>query len=375
MPSAAHWAAARRSMSAPRQQVGVLQHGVDGPPDGRAVAAPLPRRQVEVDGVLGQAGVGGRGPRRRRRDAGVGVGDRVVVGERRRPAGWRWSSSAPTPRRRPGPARRPTPRRRPTAARARRRRSASSGSAEPSSAAAPWPAAPPSASTVALVALAVPCSVDRSPACGAATRRGGRRRGCRRRTAAGGARRRPSARRAAGTPRTARCRCSASVHVAGRPDDRHRPACPGGWVVSPLTTVIGNSRPLAAWTVMIRTASWSRSGRIVSLARPSLAWYARPAQVPADAPPAGVGPRPGLVDDVAHPPPHVAGVGPGRAPSPAPGARRRCASSSSAGVDAADVARRSSATWAMAVGDRVVGQRVGRPRRTGSSVRRPRFQS
>ena len=46
------------------------------------------------------------------------------------------------------------------------------------------------------------------------------------------------------------------------------------WVVSPARTVIGNSRPLAAWTVMMRTASWSRSGRIVSLARPSSAWNA-----------------------------------------------------------------------------------------------------
>ena len=46
------------------------------------------------------------------------------------------------------------------------------------------------------------------------------------------------------------------------------------WVVSPARIVIGNSRPLAACTVMMRTASWSRSGRIVSLARPSPAWNA-----------------------------------------------------------------------------------------------------
>ena len=38
-------------------QVDRLEHGVDGPADGGAVAALLPRRLVEVDAALGQPGV------------------------------------------------------------------------------------------------------------------------------------------------------------------------------------------------------------------------------------------------------------------------------------------------------------------------------
>ena len=46
-----------------------------------------------------------------------------------------------------------------------------------------------------------------------------------------------------------------------------------GAVVMPLTTAIGNSRPLAAWIVMIRTASSSDSGSTASATRlPSLLW-------------------------------------------------------------------------------------------------------
>jgi len=39
------------------RQVGILEHGVHRPTDGRAVAAALPRRQVQVDGVLAQPGI------------------------------------------------------------------------------------------------------------------------------------------------------------------------------------------------------------------------------------------------------------------------------------------------------------------------------
>ena len=87
---------------------------------------------------------------------------------------------------------------------------------------------------------------------------------------------------------------------------------------------------------MMRTASWSCSGRIVSALRLSLASRRTHAQVAAQPVPAGVAPSPGLVDHVADPPPDVAGVGAGRARRRAPAARRRARSSRSAGVDAAD---------------------------------------
>ena len=105
---------------------------------------------------------------------------------------------------------------------------------------------------------------------GAGTRRGDRTPGCRRRTAAGSARRAPSARRSVSSSSTPPSRRDARVGSRRRPSvgtrrRRRRLGC--GTVLSPETMVIGNSRPLAAWMVMIRTASSSVSGRIASSTR------------------------------------------------------------------------------------------------------------
>ena len=185
-------------MSAPARQVAELQHPVHGAADAGAVAATLPRRQLDVDRTLVEAGVvdlvalagtgeflrqpgrGDAGATRRGGEHPVALGGPGVVvgpidGAEARSTGRGHPSQLDI-----GAAGRPTSARRrrlPTAARPR--------SAAPS---------------------------RRSRRCsssahhGAATRPGGRRRGCTRRTAGGVARRRPSARRSAAAPRTRRRR-------------------------------------------------------------------------------------------------------------------------------------------------------------------------
>ena len=62
---------------------------------------------------------------------------------------------------------------------------------------------------------------------------------------------------------------SLSVHVPGGHTTR-RPRAPFGLAERPDTMVMGNSKPLAACTVMMRTTSWSVSGNTVSATkRPS----------------------------------------------------------------------------------------------------------
>ena len=102
---------------------------------------------------------------------------------------------------------------------------------------------------------------------GATTRRGDRRRGCTPRRADADARRRSSVRRSAGGRRTRRRRPCRRASTSRRSTRRRRSGSGFGLVVSPATIVIGNSRPLAACTVITRTASWSCSGRIVSATR------------------------------------------------------------------------------------------------------------
>ena len=98
-----------RRCRAPVTQVGVLEHGVHGAADRGAVAAALPRRQVEVDAVLVQPGVAVErspaGPAWRRPPRGF-----VVAGAPARPPA-RWRSSPTARARRPSPARARRPRR------------------------------------------------------------------------------------------------------------------------------------------------------------------------------------------------------------------------------------------------------------------------
>ena len=60
MPSAAHWAAASSSMSWPCVEIAELERAVHGAADSGAVAPALPRRELEVDGVLAKPFVGRR---------------------------------------------------------------------------------------------------------------------------------------------------------------------------------------------------------------------------------------------------------------------------------------------------------------------------
>ena len=293
-------------MSSPVREVGVLQHGVHGSADRRAVAAPLPRREVEVDGVLGQPGVVRRPARRP-----PSVGRRG--GEQRRRAGWRSSPSAPTPR--------PSARARSAShvagvgprqlERLGRRRGASGVGRAVERPRARGRRAPASASTVALVALAVPSvdvlrlavqrhdevvdgpgagDVQQAPALGVAHLLVERleRLEQRRLSAA-----RRSAQRARPGQTTDIAR--APLHLGGQPaDDRDRELQALGGVHrhDPHGVVVALGQDRVAGPAL---------GRLVG----------GPPQVAAHAASAGVGPRPGLVDDVAHPPPDVAGVGPG----------------------------------------------------------------
>ena len=157
------------------------------------------------------------------------------------------------------------------------------------------------------------------------------------------------------TPRTARCpaRRAPSCRPATRPTAPRWPLHLGGQPAD------DRDRELQALGGVHRH---DPHGVVVALgqdrvAGPALGRLVRgPAQVAPHAPPAGVGPRPGLVDDVAHAPPHVAGVGPAERASRARAARRRCGRA----ARRASTGRRRAAidaTWAMRRGDRVVGHR------------------
>ena len=190
-------------------QVGVLQHGVHGPPDRRAVATTLPRRQVEVDALLGQSGIDRRGRRSGR------------LGRRGR-GGWPTSSSAPMPRRSHAPARRSRPSGPPTA-RSPAPRTSEAGPRPADRACAPRDR--PRLLRRARLRWSPWRFPDRSTrACGAATPRDDRWPACRRRRAGAGARHRPSARRVDGSPRTARCRAQrGSSHRWARQQTSHAP--------------------------------------------------------------------------------------------------------------------------------------------------------
>ncbi len=224
-------------------EIAELERPVDGAPDSGAVSPALPGWELEVDGVLAEPLVG----------AGAGiVPSREVLGEPcgadREPPRRRWSvarsrSAAHSPGsfhdRSPGAMR----------ARTYRPGSATSGSAPASASAAPpaarsAPCGSLASSTSGFVGDAMkrhdevvdgPCARDvqqAPPLCVAhllvdrlEVLVDRRRRAC---------------------WRSSRCRCARRRCSRGVPDGR---------VVRPLTIVIGNSSPLAAWIVMIRTAS------------------------------------------------------------------------------------------------------------------------
>ena len=285
-------------------EVDRLQHGVHGPPDGRAVTALVPRRRVEVDACLGQTGVvAGMGaswlswPPREVAAIGAGAGrargeQRVVVG---------------SPARRDRPVAAPAVRRPlPLAARARaRRRGSAALPPRPSGSTAPGDRARPQPAT---------SSASVAPAA-AARLRWTRHDEVVTRPRAGDVEEPPPlvlvelVVEGAGrlvVPRD-ECCCPAGTGARRAVQSTSTPRRPPwGWVVSPATITIGNSRPLAAWMVMMRTASWSGLGQH-GLGDPDAVGglAVGPRQVVAQGAATGLPPHPGLVDEVAQPAPHV----------------------------------------------------------------------
>ena len=337
-----------------------------GAPDRRAVAAALPRRQVEVDAVLGQPGVGGvavgaAGPA-------SSAGGRSAVGGARRGGARRRPHRAGGHR----AAARSAPHVAGVGPRQLERLGGGRGSGT---------AASSSADGAVAGGAGRGQHVWRSVALRRAARRSRSGLRCSDTTRWSTARVHAtySRRRRSASPicsssgwnsSNSSLRCSASVHVRRRatrptiaPVDRcslgGQPGDDGDRELQALGRVHGHD-PHRVVVVLGEDR----------VAGPALVGLVRgPAQVAAQAPPAGVGPRPGLVDDVADPPPHVAGVGPGERGLEHPPldderveqvGRRR----------ARRLARRSSA------GGRAPRRRggpsmpVGRGRRTGSSGRR-----
>ena len=184
MPSAAHWRGRQPVDVVAVLEIAELERAVHGAADRRAVAPALPRRELEIDGVLAEAFVGRR----------AGVVPRQILGEACGADGEPATGDARGPAR----VRPPMPRRRSTRARRARRAGARSRPAFATSSCAPAAssAAPVDASSVAL-GMRLSADSRASAARGGATRRDGRSRACTPRTAGGAARRRSSARRSA----------------------------------------------------------------------------------------------------------------------------------------------------------------------------------
>ena len=257
-------------------EVDRLQHAVHGPADRRAVAALQPRRQVEVARPLLRARrssslVGGRAP-----PSSVERGRPRCVGRAATRLAERGGRARPAPlverRRRRSAAAEPA-----AAVSGGRRRSVADGVGqvvEPLAHAVDQQLGV-GALASARARLRARLAVERHDEVVAAP-------GCRRRRAGGCARRSPSARRSGTTASnssvtTLRRSGSRPPPSGGKHDLGRRAAGRCGPVDMPDTIVIGNSRPLAAWIVMIRTASSSVSGSTASATRaPSARLLRRP---------------------------------------------------------------------------------------------------
>ena len=296
-----------------RIEIGVLQHGVHGPADRGAVAAALPGRQVEVDGLLVEAPASAGTPRSsspatsRARARPV-----ALVADRRRPRPQR-------PRR----ARRATRRHRPRAARAPVRRRRGSGTAASSSTVAPWASAPPAARTWALGArVEVTGALQRLAVHGHDE--------VVHRPRAGDVQQSPALARRPSARRAGRYVLEQLVALLGERPGRARPHDGRAVLPAHLGGHAGEhgDRELQA---LGRVHGHHPHGVVVALGQDRVAgagprWPGTCAQreVAAHAAAAGLRPRPRLVDDVAHPPPARRGRRARRERSRARAARRRC---------------------------------------------------